>query len=85
MTYTLTAFDADGDVASLSFPIAVQMPSSDIDGDGAITFADFLIFAGPFGSRRGQARYDARCDLDGDGQIDFADFLIFANSFGPGG
>ena len=84
-TYTLTAFDTDGDVASLSFPLAVQMPSSDIDGDGAVTFADFLIFAGPFGSRRGQARYDARCDLDGDGQIDFADFLIFAARFGPGG
>ena len=84
-TYTLSALDADGDVASLSFPIAVQMPSSDIDGDGAVTFADFLIFAGPFGSRRGQARYDARCDLDGDGQIDFADFLIFAARFGATG
>ena len=83
--YTLTAFDTDGDVASLSFPLVVQMPSSDIDGDGAVTFADFLTFAGQFGSRRGQARYDARCDLDGDGQIDFADFLIFAARFGPGG
>ena len=83
--YTLTAFDTDGDVASLSFPLVVQMPSSDINGDGAVTFADFLTFAGQFGSRRGQARYDARCDLDGDGQIDFADFLIFAARFGPGG
>ena len=83
--YTLTAFDTDGDVASLSFPLVVQMPSSDIDGDGTVTFADFLIFAGPFGSRRGQARYDARCDLDGDGEIGFSDFLIFANSFGPRG
>ena len=77
--------DADGDVASLSFPLVVQMPSSDIDGDGAVTFADFLTFAGRFGSRRGQERYDARCDLDGDGEIGFSDFLIFANSFGPRG
>ena len=84
-TYTFSALDADGDVASLTFPLAVQMPSPDLDGDGTVTFADFLTFAGRFGSRRGQEHYDARCDLDGDGQIGFADFLIFANSFGPEG
>ena len=82
-TYTLTATDGDG--VSLSFTLAVQMPSSDIDGDGAVTFADFLAFADQFGSRRGQERYDARCDLDGDGQIDFAYFLIFAARFGATG
>ena len=84
-TYTLSALDADGDVASLTFTLAVQMPSSDFDGDGDVNFADFLTFAGKFGSRRGQDRYDARCDLNGDGQIDFADFLIFAASFGATG
>ena len=84
-TYTLSALDADGDLASLSFTLAVQTPSPDIDGDGTVTFADFLTFAGKFGSRFGQDRYDARCDLDGDGQIEFDDFLIFANSFGATG
>ena len=84
-TYTLSALDADGDIASLTFTLAVQMPSSDFDGDGDVNFADFLTFAGKFGSRRGQDRYDARCDLNGDGQIDFADFLIFAASFGATG
>ena len=84
-TYTLSALDADGDVASLTFTLDVQMPSSDFDGDGNVNFADFLIFAGKFGSRRGQERYDARCDLNGDGAIDFDDFLIFAASFGATG
>ena len=84
-TYTLSALDADGDVASLTFTLAVQMPSSDFDGDGDVNFADFLTFAGKFGSRRGQDRYDARCDLNADGQIDFADFLIFAANFGATG
>ena len=80
--YTFSALDTDGDVVSLSFLLAVQMPSSDLDGDGTVTFADFLTFAGRFGSRRGQEQYDARCDLDGDGEIGFADFLIFAARFG---
>ena len=84
-TYTLSALDADADVASLTFTLDVQMPSPDIDGDGNVNFADFLTFAGKFGSRFGQERYDARCDLNADGQIDFADFLIFAANFGATG
>ncbi len=86
-TYTFSALDADGDVASLPFTLEVSLPSPDIDGDGNVNFADFilLIFASKYGSRLGQDRYDARCDLNGDGQIDFADFLIFAADFGSTG
>ena len=84
-TYTLSALDVDGDVASLPFTLEVSLPSPDLDGDGNVNFADFLTFASKFGSRLGQERYDARCDLNGDGQIDFDDFLIFADSFGSSG
>ncbi len=84
-TYTFSAFDADGDVASLPFTLEVSLPSPDIDGDGNVNFADFLTFAGKYGSRIGQDRYDPRCDLNADGQIDFADFLIFAAHFGSTG
>ncbi len=84
-TYTFSALDADGDVASLPFTLAVSLPSPDINGDGNVNFADFLTFAGKYGSRIGQDRYDPRCDLNGDGQIDFADFLIFAADFGSTG
>ncbi len=84
-TYTFSAIDADGDVASLPFALAVSLPSPDIDGDGNVNFADFILFAGKYGSRIGQDRYDPRCDLNGDGQIDFADFLIFAADFGSTG
>ena len=45
----------------------------------------FLAFAGQFGSRQGDGRYDARYDLDGDGEIGFSDFLIFSSSFGKSG
>ncbi len=84
-TYTLSAIDADGDVASLPFTLEVSLPSPDIDGDGNVNFADFLILVDKYGSRIGQDRYDPRCDLNGDGQIDFADFLIFAADFGSAG
>ena len=57
------------------------MPTADFDGDGQVTCADFLTFAGKFGTRLGQERYDPRCDLNGDGEIGFADFLIFADNF----
>ena len=80
--YTLTVLDADGDRATLTFTLDVQLPSPDFNGDGQVNFADFVIFAGKFGSQRGQDRYDARCDLNGDGQIGFDDFLIFSQRFG---
>ena len=67
-TYTLSALDADGDTASLPFTLEVSLPSPDLDGDGNVNFADFLTFAGKFGSRLGQERYDPWCDLNGDGQ-----------------
>ena len=83
--YTLSALDADGDSASLTFTLEVQRPTADIDGDGQVDFADFLSFVGKFGTRRGDAEYDARYDLDSDGEIGFSDFLIFASNFGTGG
>jgi len=41
--------------------------SPDFDGNGIVDFADFLAFAGLFGARQGDGRYDARYDLDSDG------------------
>ncbi len=84
-TYTLSAIDADGDVASLRFTLDVSMPSADLDGNGNVNFADFILLVSKYGSQRGQDRYDARCDLNADGQIDLADFLIFAADFGSTG
>ena len=80
--HILSALAADGDLTSLLFALGVLLPTADFDGDGQVTFADFLSFAGKFGTRRGEERYDARCDLNGDGEIGFSDFLIFADSFG---
>ena len=54
----------------------------DFDGDGTIGFGDFLIFAGVFGARQGDEKYEAKYDLNGDGEIGFSDFVIFAQNFG---
>lgn len=49
---------------------------ADFDGDGAVGFGDFLLFAAAFGGT------DPAFDLDGDGPVGFSDFLIFAGLFG---
>ena len=48
----------------------------DFNNDGAVNFADFIAFAGAFGTE------SPIYDLDGSGLVDFQDFLIFAIYFG---
>ncbi len=48
----------------------------DFNNDGAVNFADFIAFAGAFGTE------SPIYDLDGSGLVDFQDFLIFAVYFG---
>ena len=81
-------------LAFLMYPLSLSAQNStagdqaltpDFDGDGQVGLLDFLAFAGQFGSRQGDERYDARYDLDGDGEIGFSDFLIFSSSFGKSG
>ena len=54
----------------------------DFDEDGVVGFADFLQFAGRFGTQQGDEAYDDSFELDGDGAIGFSDFLILASVFG---
>ncbi len=61
---------------------AAAPPSPDFDGSGLVAFADFVRFAGVFGSEEGDGKYDAKNDLNGDGGIGFDDFVIFAKGFG---
>ncbi len=72
------------EIVNLDIRIALpfQAVTSDFDGDGVVNFADFLAFAGQFGARQGDGRYEAKYDLDSDGAIGFGDFLLFSSSFG---
>jgi hypothetical protein len=51
----------------------------DLDGDGAVAFADFLTLSGNFGEDK-PAYADGNIDLAG--SIEFADFLILSSNFG---
>ena len=68
------------DVA-VDFGSGLFMPPScaaDCDGDGELTFFDFLCFQNQFGAG------DPAADCDGDGSLTFFDFLCFQNAFAAG-
>jgi PKD repeat protein len=54
----------------------------DFNGDKAVNFDDFFIFADAFGTGEGEAGYDVAKDLTGNGRVDFDDFFLFADLFG---
>jgi|TARA_B100001971_G_C17770099_1_gene324500 Ca2+-binding EF-hand superfamily protein len=54
----------------------------DFNGDGKVSYGDFLLFSDHFGLNEKENRYDAIYDLDGNEEIDFPDFLNFASVFG---
>ncbi len=53
--------------------------AGDVDGDGSVAFADFLILSNAFGT---MVDPNTSGDLDGDGSVAFSDFLILSNNFG---
>ena len=60
----------------------VAVSQTDFDGDGDVDFADFLSFARAYGSKQGEANYDAKFDLSDNNEVDFNDFLLFARNYG---
>ena len=65
-----------------AFLAAQETDPADFNGDGAVDFSDFLLFAQGYGKSAGHADFNAKLDLDGDGTIDFDDFLRFVTAFG---
>ena len=51
----------------------------DLDGNGIVEFADFLILSGNFGN---PASSHTEGDIDCNGTVDFADFLALSGNFG---
>jgi arylsulfatase A-like enzyme len=54
----------------------------DLDRDGLVATADRALFYRAFGSRAGEARYEARSDFDGDGAVSNADLVVLERAFG---
>jgi len=81
LLWSVAAIPCDGAV----FYQAEGPLASDFDGDGAVAFADFLLFGQQFGLASEGSTFDARFALNADGAINFADFVSFAFSFGATG
>lgn len=64
------------------FFVANGPMASDFDGDGAVTFADFLYFANHFNGNAESAGYDPHTDLNEDGVTNFSDFLALNAAYG---
>ena len=77
-TITLTRSEGIEELAQISIISLIGSSSrgSDFNGDGEVSFQDFLLFAIAFGGT------DPLFDLDGDGTVGFGDFIIFAQAFG---
>ena len=77
-----------GQVESVMLNVSVALQSGstsaswDFDGNGRVSFSDFVLFAYQFGSSQGDGTYEAKYDLDSNGSIGFSDFMLFANNFG---
>lgn len=64
------------------FWVANGPMASDFDGDGEVTFSDFLHFINNFNVNSEDESYDPRTDLNEDGVTNFNDFLAFSSSYG---
>ncbi len=64
------------------FWVANGPMASDFDGDGEVTFSDFLHFINNFNVDSEGESYDPRTDLNEDGVTNFNDFLAFSAAYG---
>ena len=67
--------------ATIAFLGTERALVSDFNGDGVVSFPDFLAFANAFGKKMGDSGFDAKFDLNGNGSVDFPDFLRFVSEF----
>ena len=63
-------------------PTATPVIPGDLDGDCDVDIVDIMLVASRWGTRTGDAKYDARYDLDGDGDIDIVDIMMVAAHWG---
>lgn len=57
----------------------IPLLAGDVDGNGKVEFADFLILSQNFGQ---DVSSRSEGDLDGNGKVEFADFLLLSQNFG---
>lgn len=74
------SFDAStGLVTFGAGPLCDPNSQGDLDGNGMVEFADFLILSGNFGN---EVSDHTEGDIDCNGSVEFADFLVLSGNFG---
>jgi hypothetical protein len=58
--------------------------AGDVNGDGVVTCADVTVLRAAFGSRRGQANYNAAADQNNDGIISVIDLSMVTQKLPAG-
>jgi hypothetical protein len=79
-TVHLAISDSQGTV-SLTF-LSFNQLQADIDHDCKVNIFDLTLVGSSFGSRIGDATYDASADVNGDGIINIIDLVIVGSNFG---
>ena len=77
--FSYQAFDANGISSSTVVTISDTRVGGDVDGDGSVSFTDFLALSANFGAASINWQDG---DFDRDGRVGFSDFLVLAASFG---
>ncbi len=62
--------------------VALNLIEGDLDGDGEVAFADFLVLSSNFGE---VVESYSEGDIDCNGVVEFPDFLVLSSNFGQAG
>jgi hypothetical protein len=79
-TIATEGWSFDAATGSITLGTEIVEIQGDIDGNGTVEFADFLVLSNTFGNAADPAGSGA--DIDGNGTVEFADFLILSENFG---
>jgi hypothetical protein len=77
--FGVNAFQLEQLSTSVVTPSCDPNSQGDLDGNGSVEFADFLVLSANFGSEVGS---HTEGDIDCSGDVAFADFLIMSANFG---
>lgn len=66
-------------ISTLPEPACDPTTGGDLDGNGTVEFADFLVLSGNFGQT---VNDHTQGDIDCNGAVEFADFLVLSGNFG---
>ncbi len=73
------------DPATGATGVSFALTNGDVNGDNAVSIADFLQLRAAYGSSTGSGTWNPNADLNGDGSVGLADFLILRAAFGRSG